>query len=405
MSISTENLSKKYTICHNQGPYKTLVETLTRQFKNLYRKLPSTIYEDFWAVKDVNIEINEGDRVGVIGRNGSGKSTLLKLLSRITDPTTGKIKIKGRVASLLEVGTGFHPELTGRENIFLNGAILGMTQNEIRRKFDEIVAFSEIEKFLDTPIKRYSSGMYTRLGFSIAAHLDPDILILDEVLAVGDAQFQQKCLAKLNVLGAKGRTILFVSHDINAVLSICNKGILMDKGRLIMQGDTQTCIDAYIQATGQYQTAWKGFEGNHDVRLTYAELSKPSSAKEFFLQGEQAHLDIDYEILTTTQDVALGISLTNPRHQVLGRSHSVDDHQAASLFGQPGKHNARFTIDTSYLHEGDYFLKFDFLHNRNRINSSDIILRFSVLNPHKPLEWESLIARDGLFLGKKWQLK
>ncbi len=239
--IQVENLSKKYIITHQQQGfyrYKTFRGAMTNAVQSLVRTLslnakskgikPSQ--EEFWALRSVSFEIQEGDRIGIIGRNGAGKSTLLKLLSRITEPTTGLIRIKGRVASLLEVGTGFHPELTGRENIFLNGAILGMSKAEIQRKFDEIVAFAEIEKFLDTPVKRYSSGMYVRLAFAVAAHLEPEILIVDEVLAVGDATFQKKCLGKMGEVAEGGRTVIFVSHNMQAIRRLCSKAIYLEQG-------------------------------------------------------------------------------------------------------------------------------------------------------------------------------
>ena len=242
-AISVQGLGKKYVLSHqSQERYTALRDVLTNGAKHWASKLfnrsvlehdPS--HEEFWALRDVSFDIEQGDRVGIIGRNGAGKSTLLKILSRITEPTTGKFKITGRVASLLEVGTGFHPELTGRENIFLNGAILGMSKAEINRKFDEIVAFAEIEKFLDTPVKRYSSGMYVRLAFAVAAHLEPEILIVDEVLAVGDAQFQKKCLGKMNEVSEQGRTVLFVSHNMAMISNLCRKGIVLDAGRMAFQ--------------------------------------------------------------------------------------------------------------------------------------------------------------------------
>jgi lipopolysaccharide transport system ATP-binding protein len=219
--------------------------------------------EEFWALKDINFEIHEGDRVGVIGRNGAGKSTLLKVLSRITEPTTGRIIINGRVASLLEVGTGFHPELSGRENVYLNGAILGMSRGEVRQKFDEIVDFAGVEKFLDTPVKRYSSGMYVRLAFAVAAHLDPEILIVDEVLAVGDADFQRKCLGKMESFGKDGRTVLFVSHSMNAVTSLCNKCLLVEKGNIKRQG---TPSDVIVDYLGGGQSEQRGRVDFHDIR-------------------------------------------------------------------------------------------------------------------------------------------
>jgi lipopolysaccharide transport system ATP-binding protein len=249
--IRVENLSKKYTVSHQQEGYTTFREAMVNGVRSLSHRLAGKRYrpaseEEFWALKDVSFEVQQGDRVGIIGRNGAGKSTLLKILSRITEPTSGRIGIKGGVASLLEVGTGFHPELTGRENIFLNGAILGMEKAEIIRKFDEIVAFAEIERFLDTPVKRYSSGMYVRLAFAVAAHLEPEILIIDEVLAVGDAQFQKKCLGKMEDVSAKeGRTVLFVSHNLATIKQLCNKGVLLAQGSVKAEGSIAHIMDCY----------------------------------------------------------------------------------------------------------------------------------------------------------------
>lgn len=262
--ISVENLGKRYILGHQmQGEYETLRDKITNAAKFLGRKFIrvsnksnfGSNKEEFWALKDVSFEIKQGDRVGIIGRNGAGKSTLLKILSRITEPTTGEVGINGRVASLLEVGTGFHPELTGRENIYLNGAILGMSKVEIKRKFDEIVEFAEVEQFLDTPVKRYSSGMYVRLAFAVAAHLEPEILIVDEVLAVGDIQFQKKCLGKMqDVSKNQGRTVLFVSHNMEAIQRLCSHCLMMGRGQLIAQGDTASIIQRYI-SNNFYETS------------------------------------------------------------------------------------------------------------------------------------------------------
>ena len=243
--ISVEGLGKSYTICHEgQTNYKSLREEIFKLPLRLLQRGGQS-REEFWALKDVSFDIMPGDRVGIIGRNGAGKSTLLKLLSRITAPTTGRITLRGRVASLLEVGTGFHPELTGRENIYLNGAILGMTRSEVRRKFDEIVDFAGVEKFLDTPVKRYSSGMYVRLAFAVAAHLEPEILIVDEVLAVGDVEFQKKCLGKMEEVGKGGRTVLFVSHNLSAIQTLCNSAFLIQHGKCIFNGTVARAIDLY----------------------------------------------------------------------------------------------------------------------------------------------------------------
>jgi lipopolysaccharide transport system ATP-binding protein len=250
--IQVENLSKKYILGYERESYTSLRDAIangTKALLNPFQKQKSQIKSsqgDFWALNDVSFDIKQGDRVGIVGRNGAGKSTLLKILSRITEPTKGSVKIQGRVASLLEVGTGFHPELTGRENIYLNGAILGMSKVEIQRKFDEIVAFAEVERFLNTPVKRYSSGMYVRLAFAVAAHLEPEILIVDEVLAVGDAQFQKKCLGKMeDISKTDSRTILFVSHNMDAIKSLCTTGVLLEKGKLKQQSDIHSLVSSY----------------------------------------------------------------------------------------------------------------------------------------------------------------
>lgn len=252
--IKAENLSKSYMIGHqSKERYVALRDVLANKAKEWWSKIRNPQYhshqdlEEFWALKDVSFDVKRGETLGIIGRNGAGKTTLLKILSRITEPTQGRVTIKGRIASLLEVGTGFHPELTGRENIFLNGAILGMTRAEIKKKFDEIVDFAEVEKFLDTPVKRYSSGMYVRLAFAVAAHLEPKILIVDEVLAVGDAQFQKKCLGKMEKVGKEGRTVLFVSHNMSAIQSLCSSTHLLSGGKLLLTGDTNLVINRYLE--------------------------------------------------------------------------------------------------------------------------------------------------------------
>lgn len=244
--IEIENVGKRYIIGANRQRSLSIREEMSKCFSPKARKEQAEKNE-FWALKDVSVKVQQGDTVSIIGRNGAGKSTLLKILSQITPPTEGRITMRGRVASLLEVGTGFHPELTGRENIFLNGAILGMTRKEIQRKFDEIVAFAEIERFLDTPVKRYSSGMYVRLAFAIAAHLEPEILVVDEVLAVGDAEFQKKCLGKMGDVASSGRTILFVSHNMDAVAALCKRVIILRAGQLVVDTTLEEGIKAYLQ--------------------------------------------------------------------------------------------------------------------------------------------------------------
>jgi len=275
--ISVEGLGKKYVLSHQgeRGGYSRFSEKLEGWIKKPFAALagggrrevegnlpptsfhlPQPSHEEFWALKDVSFEVKRGEVVGIIGRNGAGKSTLLKILSRITEPSEGRVTLRGRVASLLEVGTGFHPELTGRENIFLNGAILGMTKAEIKKKFDEIVAFAEVERFLDTPVKRYSSGMYVRLAFAVAAHLEPEILVVDEVLAVGDAEFQKKCLGKMKDVATGGRTVLFVSHNMGAVKNLCHEGIYLKNGKVVCKQNSQECVLTYLKELQKPETNW-----------------------------------------------------------------------------------------------------------------------------------------------------
>jgi lipopolysaccharide transport system ATP-binding protein len=251
IAIRVRGLGKKYTIGGPQEKYLTMRDAIVNSMKAPFRRLATRGADqstnEFWALKDVSFDVHKGEVVGIIGRNGAGKSTLLKILSRITTPTEGEVELHGRVGSLLEVGTGFHPEMTGRENIFLNGSILGMKKNEIEQKFDEIVRFAEIDKFIDTPVKRYSSGMYVRLAFAVAAHLEPEILVVDEVLAVGDAGFQKKCLGKMGEVAKEGRTVLFVSHNMGAIRQLCSEAILLDAGHIVMSGDVEQIIQIYHQ--------------------------------------------------------------------------------------------------------------------------------------------------------------
>ncbi|MGP0094555.1 MAG: ABC transporter ATP-binding protein [Xanthobacteraceae bacterium] len=290
--ISIENLSKRYLVGHqSRERYTALRDVIAREARNFTRKALDAFrghqivqgdeVEEFWALKDVSFEVKRGEVIGIIGRNGAGKSTLLKILSRITEPTTGRVRLGGRVASLLEVGTGFHPELTGRENIFLNGAILGMGRKEIRSKFDEIVAFAGVEKFLDTPVKHYSSGMYVRLAFAVAAHLEPEILVIDEVLAVGDAEFQAKCLGKMrSVAQQEGRTVLFVSHNTRAVQQLTSRAVLLSSGKVDFIGTTDVAIERYLGA-GSGLTEFdvantvRQYQGNGDARILVLRFDRP----------------------------------------------------------------------------------------------------------------------------------
>jgi len=269
-AIRVEGISKKYRLGNAPRGGRTLGENLGHKLRSatrwLHRGTNEPTHNDFWALQDVSFEVNPGEVIGLVGRNGAGKSTLLKVLSRIVEPTSGRVELRGRLGSLLEVGTGFHPELSGRENIYLNGSIIGMKQAEIDRHFDEIVAFAEIEKFLDTPVKRYSSGMYVRLAFAIAAHLQPEILILDEVLAVGDAAFQKKCLGKMKDVAGQGRTVLFVSHDMAAIRRLCTRGIFLSQGRVTTTGSIDDVIDAYMHSEGGTAAAGESIDLTHAPR-------------------------------------------------------------------------------------------------------------------------------------------
>ncbi len=255
IAVRAEGLGKRYMIGERRDAYANLRDSLTTRLRSPLRHGAGPASEEFWALRDISFEVHQGEVLGIIGRNGAGKSTLLKLISRITEPTTGRAEIHGRVGSLLEVGTGFHPELTGRENIYLNGAILGMTRREIHSRFDEITAFAEIERFLDTPVKRYSSGMFVRLAFAVAAHLEPEILIVDEVLAVGDVAFQQKCLGKMSEVAHSGRTVIFVSHNLTAVRQLTTRSLLIDGGRLVASAPSAEIVSRYLDSATDWETS------------------------------------------------------------------------------------------------------------------------------------------------------
>ncbi len=283
-----------------------------------------------WSLKDINFEINQGDAVGIIGKNGAGKSTLLKLLSRVTAPTTGAIKVKGRIASLLEVGTGFHPELTGRENIYLNGAILGMRKKEITRKLDEIIDFSGVERYIDTPVKRYSSGMYVRLAFAVAAHLESEILIVDEVLAVGDAEFQKKCLGKMgDISKGEGRTVLFVSHNMAAVKSLCTRGIVLENGMLVYDGESSNAIDVYSTKIVETLNA-KPIHKTYTNRLKVTDFSVVQSGKKInhgatVLLGQKLTFTVDLDVLDTINDLSIAMDVVNSNGELISHISNEDD--------------------------------------------------------------------------------
>ncbi|MBN1104245.1 MAG: ABC transporter ATP-binding protein [Deltaproteobacteria bacterium] len=326
--IKVENLSKLYRIGIREAGYRTFRETLVdaakaplqrlRAYFNRQSSILNHQSEALWALKDVSFEVKQGEVVGIIGRNGAGKSTLLKILSKITEPTEGRVELRGRVGSLLEVGTGFHPELTGHENVYLYGAILGMTRWEITRKFDEIVAFAELEKFIDTPVKRYSSGMYMRLAFAVAAHLEPEILLVDEVLAVGDAAFQKKCLGKMGEVSKQGRTVLFVSHNLAAVASLCERAFLFDEGALATSDHTSLVLEEYVRRVSQITTLdlakRTDRRGDGSLRFTKIVLFSGDQRVEVVGCGDALRFELHYESTRISLNKSLGVAISIYNH-------------------------------------------------------------------------------------------
>lgn len=372
--IDARGLGKKYTLSHRSQRAEGLRHLLQNAIHAPFRKiwgLPSdrlTIKTDtssskeaFWALRDVSFKILRGQVTGIIGRNGAGKSTLLKIMSRITDPTTGRVEIKGRVASLLEVGTGFQPELTGRENIFLNGAILGMRREEIRRKFDTIVDFAEIEKFLDTPVKFYSSGMYVRLAFAVAAHLEPEILIVDEVLAVGDTAFQQKCLEKIGAMSKTGRTVFFVSHNLSTVKQLCDQGILLHKGQIEFQGTASDAIAKYVQkqvaTAGRWQSSGQGRSNKPCIYFLSAEfLNGKGESTPDFQNNELLALEIAFEATAPFENALIAVRFTNQEGIAAFTTCNTDRGQSFIPL-ETGLHKYRIELQTINLTPGRYTLK------------------------------------------------
>ncbi len=364
--IQIKNIGKKYNINHHRGGYIALRDVLAdiakNPFKFMKQKAKNVLgidtKEEFWALRNVSLEINKGDIVGIIGRNGAGKSTLLKILTGITPPTEGEIIMHGRVASLLEVGTGFHPELTGRENIFLNGAILGMTKKEIARKFDEIVAFAGIDKFLDTPVKYYSSGMYVRLAFSVAAHMEPDILLVDEVLAVGDAEFQKKCLGKMKeVTETSGRTILFVSHNLAAIQSLCKKSVLLEKGSVKAFGNTEDVVNLYLSETNSRTTniVWKKNKRPRDDVATLNStrlITRDGKTAPYAYSNQDIGIEIDYEVTQNGYNPIPNIHVytNNGVHAFVSHADLSED------IARVGTHKATVWIPGNLLNNGTYIV-------------------------------------------------
>lgn len=363
VAIRTWDLGKQYRIGAMPSGYQTLREALVRGARRVVGREAAPSYEAIWALRHVSLEVRQGQVLGVIGRNGAGKSTLLKLLSRITEPTEGQAQICGRVGSLLEVGTGFHPELTGRENIYLNGAILGMRRTEIEAKFDEIVSFAEVEKFIDTPVKRYSSGMYLRLAFAVAAHLEPEILLVDEVLAVGDAEFQRKCLGKMGDVAHQGRTVLFVSHNMSAILRLTEETIVLEGGRLALRGPSQQAVDYYM-TSGMAQEGERLWE-EEQVRKAWP--FRPVALRVRDGRGrvcaqvaavEEFEVEFEYALAQDVTGLRVGMYLFTSRGEPVFTSFDTDDPRAfeTHTVRKAGRYLSRCRVPARLLNEGRFVL-------------------------------------------------
>jgi lipopolysaccharide transport system ATP-binding protein len=356
-----------------------LVHAATAPFRRWRGDAPADRVEEFWALEDVSFEIEPGEVIGVIGRNGAGKSTLLKILSRIAKPTIGRAELFGRVGSLLEVGTGFHPELTGRENIYLNGAILGMSRREIARKFDEIVAFADVERFLDTPVKRYSSGMYVRLAFAVAAYLDPEILIVDEVLAVGDMGFQRKCLGRIQEVGRSGRTVLFVSHNMAAVESLCTRAILLDEGRVVRDGDVDSLIEEYRRRTMALKSeGGTPFRGEDHILRSAMLLGAVGEATNFVPLGGRFWLRITLDVPEPINFPTIGIGIDDTTGRRLLTLHTPASEAAIPRI--EGQCAVDCCVEQFPLAPGDYMIKLALSDQGNELDSVERAFHFSVVD-------------------------
>lgn len=364
--IRVEGLSKSYRIRTGGAPYATLRESLVNLLRRPMRRRGPTS-EDVWALRDVSFEVQRGDAIAVLGRNGAGKSTLLKVLSRITEPTAGRVELTGRVASLLEVGTGFHHELSGRENVFLNGAILGMRKAEIQKEFDSIVAFAGVERFIDEPVKHYSSGMYMRLAFAVAAHLQPEILIVDEVLAVGDAEFQQKCLGKMGEVAASGRTVIFVTHNMQAAAAFCRTGFLLEEGRLAAAGDVQSVIGRYLsRVEGAEELRWTGEAGTEEFVLRETRLLTESDG--VLRTDRDLRVRIAGEVRQTVYGLIVAVELWSSRQTLLAYSAYDDLASPPPEPVAPGPFSRELVIPANSLAAGSYEIRFDIgIHHKKKL--------------------------------------
>lgn len=352
--IKINNIGKKYVLGQNVS-YQTIRESFLEFFKNISHKKSSNNNNEFWALKNISFSVNQGDLIGIIGRNGAGKSTLLKIISRITLPTEGSISVKGRIASLLEVGTGFHPELTGRENIFLSGSILGMKREEIEERFNSIVEFSELERFIETPVKRYSSGMYVRLAFAVAAHLDPDILLVDEVLAVGDVNFQKKCLGKMEGLGKGGKTVLFVSHNIGAITQLTTRCLWIDNGSVRENGPTNQVVSHYLAEGYKNNTIWKTNEYNSNfIQITGAEIRADNGQ---FTTNSNLEITVEYIIRKSIIGAVISVIIHSSDGSPLIGIEDIDSFPELLESRETGTYRDSVIIPGDWLSSGKYYLR------------------------------------------------
>lgn len=354
-AITAQGLGKVYPI-RTGRTYGRLTESLSNTLRSPLRLVTGRAgskIEQFWAIRDLSFEVPRGQVVGVIGRNGAGKSTLLKILAQVTEPTEGNAVLRGRIGSLLEVGTGFHPELSGRDNVFLSGAILGMRRSEIRRKFDDIVSFAGVEQFIDTPVKRYSSGMYVRLAFAVAAHLDTDILIVDEVLAVGDMTFQRKCLNRMSELSTEGRTVVFVSHNMAAIHRLCEHCMLLDQGKLVTSGPTSAVVRTYVEQMSSGKT-WRTRPDASAIALDQVRLTRSGRPEVSFSHDEAVSLEIEYTVSETVERALLGVWFSTVDGTVIMSAFDTDQFPELLQSRLPGSYRAVMTIPAGFLNAGSY---------------------------------------------------
>lgn len=407
--IAVDNLGKCYDRSGEYGG-TTLREAITGFFSFPHSKSTTSRRPDspssLWALRNVSFTVGPGEVLGVLGKNGAGKSTLLKIISRITEPTEGRAEVRGRVGSLLEVGTGFHPELTGRENVFLSGAVNGMKRDEIRRKFESIIDFSGVEGFLDMPVKHYSSGMYVRLAFAVAAHLEPDVLIVDEVLTVGDALFQKKCMDKIRQIMHGGSSILLVSHNVNAVVALCTSALLLEQGRVVESGDVYNCVNRYagiLEGTTLFE--WEGDIGDEDLRLYSAKIVSEARQR-VFKRGDTFCLEFVYEVRTIQNPfVVIGADFFNASGVFLCASRLTDalsSHKINAVQAR-GRHLARLHVDTALFAEGEYLIRLNLgLHNIKRVIEDDPVFSFSVVNPGRNYDHDTPMYRNIIYPAWRW---